>query len=162
MATPRSCYKWFPDLTTWLNAKDLCATFGAELPRLTTENTADRLVAVRAEESWLGYTDEANEGVWVDRFGNEGTHLNWAGGEPNNNMGRGHYAYLYSNGEVDDVSDTDLAPHYCVILGEIYTVFISVGDSFPPSKFDFYVVYKAHNQSRIMRLLSKSVNTRLD
>ena len=123
LATPRSCYKWFPDLTTWPNAKDLCATYGAELPRLTTENTADRLVAVRAEESWLGYTDEANEGVWVDRFGNEGININWAGGEPNNNMGRGHYAYLYKNGEVDDVSDTDLAPHYCVILGESYTLF---------------------------------------
>ena len=108
---------------TWHNANDHCTTFGAELPTLTTAETADRFHALNSARNWLGYTDEANEGVWVDRHGNEINPMPWSPGQPDNNGGGGHYAiFNWSPAKVDDHSATYTLPHYCVMTGAIQTL----------------------------------------
>ena len=42
---------------------------------------------LNGNQQWIGYNDEANEGVWVDFFGEEAEHIQWYSNEPNNCCG---------------------------------------------------------------------------
>ena len=122
MSTPQSCFKYFPTARTWQDANDLCSTFGAELPTLTTADTADRFSAITTAMTWLGYTDEANEGVWVDRHGNPPiVNLPWHPSQPD---GSGDYAKFnwVIVGKVDDEGASRTLEHYCVMTGAIKTL----------------------------------------
>lgn len=77
----------------WPEARDACAAFGPghalALPGDDAERIALSTVATEASPDrwWLGGTDVAAEGTWLDLDGAPITYLPWAPGEPNNTGG---------------------------------------------------------------------------
>lgn len=46
---------------------------------------------------WIGFTDVAQEGIWVWISGEPVTYTNWHVGEPNNSGGNEDWAHIYTN-----------------------------------------------------------------
>ena len=100
-----------------MKAEAECASFGAELAPLTASDTASKLSTLMGHgySQWLGYSDVAEEGKWVDKHGNEHKNMPWKAGEPNGGTSE-NYALLYSNppGLVNDWCSTCKARFHCV------------------------------------------------
>ena len=78
----------------WNTAKQTCITDGTHLaiPNDMAELTALRqAIAVDPQSNyfWIGDTDQAVEGTWLDVLGNSNPYLPWAPGQPNNGGGPG-------------------------------------------------------------------------
>jgi len=54
--------------------------------------------------SWIGFTDEMEEGNWQWVNGEEVIYTNWSEGEPGNDNGMEHYAEIMPNGAWNDLS----------------------------------------------------------
>ncbi len=78
----------------WTTAKQTCITDGTHLavPNDMAELSALR-GAITVDPSsnyfWIGDTDQAAEGTWLDVLGNPAPYLPWAMGQPNNGGGPG-------------------------------------------------------------------------
>jgi len=83
---------------TWHEAKAAVASLGGHLVIVddAAENEFIRST-VLADYVWIGLTDEANEGTFVNVDGSTPSYLNWSSGEPNNNGGNEHYTRLLRN-----------------------------------------------------------------
>lgn len=69
----------------WSEAKDLADALGENVELATIRNGAEAAWVVgnlTASPVWIGFTDEAQEGVWAWRSGEPVTYENWAPGEP--------------------------------------------------------------------------------
>lgn len=82
------CYLLFLDELDWFEARDACASLGADT-HLVTLRTISEHVDVTLElaagiEVWLGASDVASEGSFVWVTGEPVTLAFWAEGEPNN------------------------------------------------------------------------------
>jgi len=68
---------------SWRTAHEYCAGMGAHL--VTISNAAEnQFVFGVSAQTWLGASDEEQEGVWKWITGEPMTYTNWAEGEPNN------------------------------------------------------------------------------
>ena len=75
---------WNPD--SWHGARDTCASRGGYL--VTIESASENgFVHQLAGCTWLGATDEIQEGAWAWVTGESWDYTNWIEGEPNNCCG---------------------------------------------------------------------------
>jgi hypothetical protein len=68
---------------TWRNARDYCASLGAHLVTIGSQEE-NQFVYELLPWGWLGATDEVTEGVWEWVTGEPWTFEYWAPAEPNN------------------------------------------------------------------------------
>ncbi len=95
--------------TTWKTAARIADSLGGHLaiPKNSAENTF--LINFITADSWIGITDEAVEGTWLDIHGNTLTYTNWNAGEPNNTNGVEHFGHLIKTlGNWNDAPNTSL------------------------------------------------------
>ena len=99
-------YYFFADTVNWQTAKKICEAKGGYLaiPNNAEENAfiISGIKKASKEQTWIGITDIAQEGVWKDVKGNSLTYTNWASGQPDNYQGIEDYAHLYSDGHWND------------------------------------------------------------
>lgn len=90
---------------SWYNAKLLCEEKGGHLVTISdlAENTF--VYENTTDKSWLGLTDEAQEGVWEWVTGEEVNFTHWLPGEPNNSSNDEHYAHLRHTVPLDKWND---------------------------------------------------------
>ncbi len=69
---------------TWSAAKSICEAHGGHLVTLGSAEENNFLYQNVTAQTWIGFTDEAEEGKWVWVTGEPVTYTNWAYGEPNN------------------------------------------------------------------------------
>ncbi|MBQ7220800.1 MAG: hypothetical protein IJS28_07465 [Synergistaceae bacterium] len=87
-------FKFFNDKVSWTTAKAACEALGGHLATSTSAEKNSFLTAITTEYSWLGATDEAQEGVWQWVTGEDWNYNNWNSNEPNNSGGAEHYLQL--------------------------------------------------------------------
>ncbi|GAB4496059.1 MAG: hypothetical protein OHK0010_33640 [Anaerolineales bacterium] len=68
---------------SWHTAQEYCRGMGAYLVTISGE-AENRFVYAISSSTWLGASDEKEEGVWSWVTGEPMTYANWAEGEPNN------------------------------------------------------------------------------
>jgi hypothetical protein len=68
----------------WHQARDYCALQGGHL--VTIQDAAENMFIYKlgSGNTWLGATDEVNEGTWVWASGEPWKYTTWREGEPNN------------------------------------------------------------------------------
>ena len=86
-------YLYIDQSTTWHEARDTCASQGGYLVTIQDAGENGFVYQLLPDGiSWLGATDEAEEGTWVWVSGEPWEYTNWAPGEPNNaDKGGEHY-----------------------------------------------------------------------
>jgi len=104
-------YLFIGDPEDWHSAQDICASRGGYLVTMQSLSENGFVRRLAETESWLGATDEIEEGTWVWVTGESWDYANWDEGEPNN-----YYAEGGENGLSFSETDTwnDLAtngPH---------------------------------------------------
>ena len=113
----------------WHDARDACEADGFTLPLVRSEVEQDELWAALGPlfnltanprfGTWLGATDEAEEGVWVWVDGEVAPYTNWRAGEPNNGFYMDvqntleHCAEIEAEGTWDDQSCAVIHPYAC-------------------------------------------------
>ena len=87
-------YEFRSEFTPWNIARDQARLEGGHLA--TVQNLAENnfVKSIVPYSTWIGGTDEAQEGTWVWENGEPWNYTNWGNSEPNNN-GAEHYTYLY-------------------------------------------------------------------
>jgi hypothetical protein len=98
-------YRWVAEPKTWPDAVDYCKDDGGHLVTITSKPENNYVYGFRPgwwEQSWLGASDEAVEGVWRWVTGEPMTYTNWGPDEPNDadasGQGRGE-DYMTLGGE---------------------------------------------------------------
>lgn len=94
-------YQRFDETMTWHNAKSHCESLGGHLATITSQQENDfvynNLASTSPHISWLGATDEAQEGIWKWITGEDWNYTNWDTswypGEPSNFCGE-HYLHF--------------------------------------------------------------------
>lgn len=90
-------YQRFDETMTWHNAKSHCESLGGHLATITSQQENDfvynNLASTSPHISWLGATDEAQEGIWKWVTGEGWNYTNWYPDEPNNFCGE-HYLHF--------------------------------------------------------------------
>ncbi len=86
------CYKYYNSPVTFASARTTCQADGADLVTLNDTAEFNAMHALRTDNMWVGYSDQAVEGtfVWTDP---SSTYSNWDSGEPNN-AGNEDCAYM--------------------------------------------------------------------
>lgn len=99
-----SHYYCSKDPASWSSAKNICASNGGHLAKVTSSEENYFLAnQLQTQTAWIGLSDKNNEGhfTWCD--GTElGSYQPWYPGQPNNYNGRQHYVELLSNGKWND------------------------------------------------------------
>ena len=68
----------------WHDARDYCAAQGGHLVTIDSASENDFIFRLTGGNTWLGATDEVQEGIWVWVTGETWSYSNWDKGEPNN------------------------------------------------------------------------------
>ncbi|MFW9991653.1 MAG: NosD domain-containing protein [Candidatus Odinarchaeota archaeon] len=91
----------------WSDAKADCETKGGHLVTITSIGENDFVTSLLEDMyiSWIGFTDELNEGSWQWVTGEEVTYSNWDSGEPNEAANGEDYAELLNSGFWNDIHD---------------------------------------------------------
>ncbi|HVC98203.1 MAG TPA: family 16 glycoside hydrolase [Pirellulales bacterium] len=96
-------YKFYQERLSWKGARDRCKSYGGHLVIIGSmeENAfVGRLVEEAAwQDTWIGATDEAEEGKWRDVNGELPHFTNWAPGQPNNKNDGEEYALMTNRSE---------------------------------------------------------------
>ena len=109
-AATYGCYTLTPSAGTWTAAQSTATTLGGYLAAIgsAAENTAVRGFANSqgiTGSVWIGFTDQATEGLFVWVNGEPVVYTNWNGGEPNNS-GDEDFTEMQSSGGWNDLSNT--------------------------------------------------------
>lgn len=89
----------------WTQSQALCAAAGGHLAYIPDTATNRLLTAHAGTGAYIGYTDQAIEGVWQWLNSAPATFIAWAPGEPNNS-GNEDYAQLTGAGGWNDIPGT--------------------------------------------------------
>lgn len=87
-----STYQFCPFADTWENAAAACDVTGYHLVEINDageNSTIYNLISVAAPTKpwWIGFSDQATEGVWVWEGAGVSRYTNWAAKEPSNDAG---------------------------------------------------------------------------
>ena len=72
------------NVTSWHRARQHCTTLGGHLVTIDSEAENTFVYGFAICDTWLGATDEAQEGTWVWVTGEPWTYTNWQDGQPDN------------------------------------------------------------------------------
>jgi hypothetical protein len=80
-------YRLLATAAGWTNQRAICGAEPANAYLAIPNDAAElhALLALSAADTWVGISDAATEGVYVDVHGEAATFLPWAPGEPDNN-----------------------------------------------------------------------------
>ena len=106
-------FRYIDTVNTWSKAKAICEAIGGHLATSTSAGKNTFLATLAATPSWLGGTDEAEEGHWQWITGEEWNYTNWTSGEPNNTSGNEPYLELFSTGLWNDLAGTNKLAYVC-------------------------------------------------
>lgn len=84
---------------TWTAARSLCEQNGGHLVTIASSAENDFVHQNTTTSSWIGFTDEINEGTWVWVTNEPVVYTKWNTGEPNNSGGVEHYAQNRAGGD---------------------------------------------------------------
>lgn len=105
-------YELYDIAMPWTEAKAKCEELGGHLVTITSQNeqntVRDLISQGRKYSYWMGMTDEAAEGVWVNITGEPVSYTNWSKLEPNNGSDLEHYGVIRNvdGNNWNDVSNT--------------------------------------------------------
>ena len=90
---------------TWKEASKIADSLGGYLaiPNDTAEQVFLTTLA-SSQLTWIGITDQATEGTWLDVFGNTISYFKWYAGQPDN-YNNEDYVHLKENGNWNDAPD---------------------------------------------------------
>jgi len=117
-------YTYHPELKSWYNAKEYCASNGGNLATARNEAENDKIFELReGVDAWIGYTDlgaYSEEGVWVwQEDKSTADFINWATDEPDDAGGNEDCALLLSDKTWSDADcgldfvDGEGSPFFC-------------------------------------------------
>ncbi|XP_059166180.1 C-type mannose receptor 2-like [Physella acuta] len=82
-----TCYLFVYKVTSWYGARSDCFAKGGVLTSVSSQDEQDYIAAkigrLGYEGLWIGFTDEAVEGRWINVDGTPVSYTNWYTGEPN-------------------------------------------------------------------------------
>jgi transglutaminase-like putative cysteine protease len=91
-------YKFFAEELTWKAAQSKCASLGGNLVFIDSADENKFVASLVAnagwEDTWIGITDQGQEGVWRTVAGDPLSYTNWYSGQPNNKAAEEHYALM--------------------------------------------------------------------
>ena len=87
-------YEFRSEYTPWNIARNQSHLDGGYLATVQGHAENNFVKSIVPYSTWLGGTDEAQEGTWVWENGEPWNYSKWGNSEPNNN-GAEHYTYLY-------------------------------------------------------------------
>ena len=93
-----NCYLYGLQITTFTQCRSDCASLSATM--LCIQNAdQDNFITSSTNSiyTWIGYTDEVTEGIWLWVDGCESTYTHWYSDEPNNGNGGGDEDYAVTN-----------------------------------------------------------------
>ena len=105
-------YQRFDTVKTWSNAKAACSSLGGYLATITSQTENSWLVNL-GMNSWIGGTDEVQEGSWKWITGETWSYSHWNSGEPNNNTGNENYLVFLTTGYWNDRRNDYLLSYIC-------------------------------------------------
>jgi len=117
--TPRGEYCLYENAQrTWHAAAAACEATGGMLAAITTDDEQRALVKALAgplsmDRVWLGVTDAAVEGTWLDARGAKQTFFGWGPSEPNDSGGEDCVELLLSTGKWNDLACSATRPFVC-------------------------------------------------
>jgi len=85
-------YKFFEERVTWHEAKRRCEDMGGYLVCIANEEENRHVTSISKGHTWIGATDQAQEGVWQWVDGSPMNYTNWWGSTPDNYRGLEHFA----------------------------------------------------------------------
>lgn len=92
-------YAWFNNCSSWDEAKTYCESLGGHLAVINSteeDNAVYRYLCDQGyKDGYIGVSDAAEEGKWLDVFGQSPSYTNWHSGEPNNETSSEDYAMYY-------------------------------------------------------------------
>ena len=93
-------------LATWTEANDMIESWGEPFVHMATISSQEENDFINEAsgfiETWIGFTDEDEEGNWQWVTGEDVVYTNWAGGEPNDAGGGEDWAHMWSDGTWND------------------------------------------------------------
>ncbi len=90
---------------TWQNAKTLCQDKGGHLVTISDAAENNFVYQNTTDKSWIGFTDQEEEGNWQWVTGEDVTYTNWLPTEPNNSGNNEHYAHIRHREPFDQWND---------------------------------------------------------
>ncbi len=98
-------YLFCDELKDWNEAKTICNSYGYTMVSIENNEENSWIVSMlqtlfNERTSWIGYTDEAQEGIWSWSNNSTGIFENWHSGEPNN-AGTENCAHIWENQNAD-------------------------------------------------------------
>ncbi len=90
---------------TWQNAKTLCQDKGGHLVTISDAAENNFVYQNTTDKSWIGFTDQEEEGDWQWVTGEDVTYTNWLPTEPNNSGNNEHYAHIRHTPPLDKWND---------------------------------------------------------
>jgi tetratricopeptide (TPR) repeat protein len=138
-----------PMLRTWRGAYDACIALGGYLATIQDESENAFVFALTSEtdQTWLGASDDAQEGKWTWVTGEPWEYTNWDAGEPNAYSGANYLTFKFGPTWNDMLSDSssgfmfhyvcewDPEPNWLVEIGDQYSpIFEYIGSN--PSTFE--------------------------
>lgn len=100
--------------STYATARTTSAANNGVIAGIHSATTNNFLRSFINSNTFLGYTDEVTEGVWVWEDGSQTVYTNWAPGEPNNASNQ-DYAQMLTNGQWDDVQVSASLRHFMML-----------------------------------------------
>ena len=93
------------DSLTWRQGEEYAISIGGHLASVDDESE-DSFLRNIFERGWIGYTDEATEGVWVWTNGSTSSYTNWDANQPDNSGSIQDYAQVWTqSGKWDDAEE---------------------------------------------------------
>ena len=144
---------------TWTNARSACSVLGSYLVTISSayeNNLVTNLTNSTIVGSWLGGSDEAQEGSWKWVNDEVWSYSAWRSGEPNNS---GNEDYLYSlNGTWNDLNNTYVLPYVCEWDPIQYSNATAIPDITGDGKSDVALIAKLAN-TYYLRTVSGTTGT---
>jgi len=97
-----SLYRVVANGSTWVNAETDCAGDVTGATHLVVLSSAGEVAYIESQLGWIGLTDRANEGVFLDVTNEAGDLRPWLPGQPDNGGGNENCAQMKTASGIDD------------------------------------------------------------